>query len=178
MTNNYKIFTLREKLGKPECPYLHRWMLKLPFGYTLRLHHWFRSDDKRAMHNHPWDFWTLVLKGGYEDWTEGRICPVCNGVGKRYTRPVDYVDFVVCGACEGRGFSIDKQRMSPGSFSFRPANHKHTVAVDEGGAWTLLLMRKPKQPWGFFVRKPSGKWKFKKSNKYFLENGHHPCDQP
>lgn len=173
----YKILTLNEKLGKPECPYLIRWMLKLPFGYTLRLHHWLSSDDKRAMHNHPWNFWTFVLCGSYEDWTEGELCAACNGVGKRYTRPVEYVDFVVCQACEGRGFAIKRELMQQGSFSFRPADHKHTVNVLPGGCWTILLMGPKKQPWGFFWKRLNGKYKFKKANKWFLEHGNHPCDQ-
>jgi hypothetical protein len=30
---------------------------------------WIRSDDKRYFHDHPWWFWTLVLRGGYTDVT-------------------------------------------------------------------------------------------------------------
>lgn len=169
--------TWAQDLGKPECPYLRRWVLN--FGrFSIRVHHWHRSDDKRAMHDHPWWFWTLVLKGSYEDWTEGAICAACNGLGKRFTRPVEYHDFVVCQACEGRGFSLEREKMARGKLSFRPALHKHTVNVAPGGCWTLLFMGPQIRHWGFYVRKKSGKWKFKKANKYFLEEGHHPCSQP
>lgn len=175
--SEYSILTLGEKLGKPECPYLQRWMLKLPFGFSLRLHRWFSSDDKRAMHNHPWNFATLVLQGAYEDWTKGPICAACNGVGRRYIRPVEYVDSVECQACKGQGFQISRELMNKGRFSYRAADHTHTVNVLPGGCWTLLLMWPKKQPWGFFFRKPNGKFKFKKANKWFLEHGHHPCNQ-
>lgn len=171
------IVTWNEKLGKAECPYLTRWAIKLPFGLTLRVHHWDRSDDKRAMHDHSWWFFTLVLKGRYEDWTRGPICSKCNGVGKLFTRPVEYHDWTVCDQCEGRGFDRAIQLMKPGSFQFRPALHTHTVNVQKGGCWTILLMGPETRKWGFWVRKRSGKWKWKKSNKYFLEHGHHPCDQ-
>jgi hypothetical protein len=31
------------------------------FGGTLRLHKFFRGDDDRAPHTHPWNFWTFPL---------------------------------------------------------------------------------------------------------------------
>lgn len=67
-----KILTWRQKLGKPECPYLERWILN--FGvFSIRLHHWFFGDDPRHFHDHPWDFLVLVLRGSYWDVSpEGR----------------------------------------------------------------------------------------------------------
>lgn len=60
------LIRFREKLGLPECPYVIRWRIEFPFG-SMRLHHWLTSDDDRALHDHPWWFWTIVLKGGYAD---------------------------------------------------------------------------------------------------------------
>jgi hypothetical protein len=53
-----------EPLGRPECPYVYRWVLTL-FGYSVRLHHWIGSDDLRHFHDHPWDFISIILKGRY-----------------------------------------------------------------------------------------------------------------
>jgi hypothetical protein len=50
------------------------------------------------------------------------------------------------------------------------ALHRHTVEVADGGCWTVLLTGKVVRRWGFWVN-----GKFKKTNKYFLEHGHHPC---
>jgi hypothetical protein len=60
------LIRLREELGLPECPYVIRWRLQLPWG-SVRLHHWLGPDDGRAFHDHPWWFVTLVLRGGYTD---------------------------------------------------------------------------------------------------------------
>lgn len=60
------IFKWREQLGLPDCPYLIRWRLETPWG-SVRLHHWLSHDDDRALHDHPWDFVTFVLRGGYTD---------------------------------------------------------------------------------------------------------------
>lgn len=60
------LIRLREKLGLPECPYVIRWRIEIPFG-SLRVHHWLAGDDLRAFHDHPWWFLTLVVRGGYSD---------------------------------------------------------------------------------------------------------------
>jgi hypothetical protein len=55
-----------EPLGLKECPYAYRWVF-IFFGYSIRVHKWIRSDDKRYMHSHSWDFRTFVLRGNYID---------------------------------------------------------------------------------------------------------------
>ena len=62
----------KEPLGKPECPYAYRWVFNF-WLFSIRIHHFIRSDDKRFFHDHAWWFLTFVLKGGYDDVsTEGR----------------------------------------------------------------------------------------------------------
>lgn len=60
----------RDQLGEPECRYITRWIFDLgPLG-SVRLHHWYGDDDQRALHDHPWGFLTLILRGEYADVTE------------------------------------------------------------------------------------------------------------
>lgn len=152
--------TWRQPLGEPECPYAERWVLNLGRLGSIRLHHWFRSDDKRAKHDHPSDFITLVLKGSYVDLAQRPDCDHCDGDPK----------CIHCNMMES---------MTPGKIRRRRAEHRHTVAVMPGGCWTLLYFWPERRHWGFWVpRKLDGKLKWKKANKYFLEHGHHPCDQP
>jgi hypothetical protein len=56
--------------------YMLRWILKLPFTIRLpggwrfseiRLHKILRSDKDRHSHDHPFDFWSLLLTGGYDE---------------------------------------------------------------------------------------------------------------
>lgn len=51
-------------------PYLLRWFL-LPRNKVVNvyLHKWMHSDDDRAMHDHPWWFLSLILKGNYTEVT-------------------------------------------------------------------------------------------------------------
>lgn len=66
MYKPFKKFQIRwkESLGRPECPYLFRWTF-IFFNYSIRLHHWIRSDDKRHFHDHSCNFVSIVLKGSY-----------------------------------------------------------------------------------------------------------------
>lgn len=54
--------------------YLHRWHV-VPRNElcNLYLHRFFDSDDGRALHDHPWDNTSVVLKGKYFEHTPGGI---------------------------------------------------------------------------------------------------------
>jgi hypothetical protein len=125
-----------QRLGKPECPYVRRWVFECRW-FSLRLHHWLASDDQRHFHDHPWDYLTIVLRGGYVD------------VGP-----------------EGQ------RRLWAPTFAFYRAEHQHSVVVNPGGAWTLLITGPERRPWGFWMN-----GKFRKRNKYFHMMGHHPCER-
>jgi len=60
----------KEKLGLPEHPYLFRWTLIL-FGFSIRLHHWIKSDDRRFFHDHSCDLISIIIKGKYKNVTPG-----------------------------------------------------------------------------------------------------------
>lgn len=47
-----------------DCDYMERWSLSTPLG-QIRLHHILRSDNDRHFHDHPFDFVSIILRGGY-----------------------------------------------------------------------------------------------------------------
>jgi hypothetical protein len=54
-------------------PYLKRHtLLDLPF-LRIHVHKIMQSDSERELHDHPWNFWSLILKGWYQEHlTHGR----------------------------------------------------------------------------------------------------------
>lgn len=139
-----------ERLGRPECPYIRRW--SFGFGlFTIRVHHWYSSDDDRAPHDHPWWFLTLILRGYYHD--------------VHYTIE------------EGRNWKTTYEPMRSGTFHFRRAKHIHWVKVPPEGCWTILLTGRPLNEWGFWVpRKLDHVYRHVKSKRYFFTHKHHPCE--
>ena len=57
-------------IGGPDDPYLLRWYV-IPRNPVLNvyLHKFLRSDDDRALHDHPWWFVSLILRGRYDEVT-------------------------------------------------------------------------------------------------------------
>lgn len=55
-----------------KCNDLRRWKLSLGDWFSVRLHHWVTGDPPNYQHMHPWNFLTIVLRGGYDDIGEGR----------------------------------------------------------------------------------------------------------
>lgn len=66
-------------------PYMLRWWIfgtskkpddygnpqpRRPFGLSFYLHIFLRSDDDRALHDHPWNFWSIPLVNGYREHRE------------------------------------------------------------------------------------------------------------
>jgi hypothetical protein len=61
-------------IGGAENPYLKRWHLT-PRGdhEAVYLHHFLRSDDDRALHDHPWPSLGVILEGSYLEHVPGNV---------------------------------------------------------------------------------------------------------
>jgi hypothetical protein len=154
-TSKKFILAFNERLGLPSCPYVIRWRLETPW-FSIRLHHWLAPDDDRAPHDHPWNFTTFVLLGGYTDESTKPCDSNCGPVGH-------------VGGCAAK-FKTREHLRAP-AIRRREAAHQHTVFPDPDGAWTIIVTGPKVRSWGFWV-----KGKFVKMNKYFLTHGHHPCE--
>lgn len=53
-------------IGDPKDPYIYRWygIPRTPF-FNIYVHKIIRSDDDRAMHDHPWFNVSIILSGEY-----------------------------------------------------------------------------------------------------------------
>lgn len=131
---------------KPQASgvYAYRWGIETPWC-SLRLHHWLYGDDERAQHDHPWNFYTFILKGGYQDLTS---------------------TYDVHGQTQ-----LHVETMHAGKLSYRPATHLHSVHLwNDATAWTIVLTGPIVRRWGFFDGR-----RWWRSRKYFARNGAHPC---
>lgn len=57
-------------VGGDEQPYMLRWYI-IPRNrfFNIYLHKFLRSDDDRALHDHPWRSASLLIKGRYKEVT-------------------------------------------------------------------------------------------------------------
>jgi hypothetical protein len=133
---------LLEKLGRKRIvmdrqsdePYLERYYLFLKdrdnFPFNIFLHKFLKGDPD-DVHDHPWPYATLILKGGYYEWT-----PTFNESGEK--------------------ISETRHWRGPGHFRICSANSFHRIELKEDvTAWTIFLPGPKKCDWGFLV---DNKW--------------------
>ena len=163
-TKPFRNFQIRwaEKLGEPDNPYLVRWTFIL-FGYSMRIHHWIKSDDNRYFHDHSANLLSIVLKGRY--WN---VKPY-----DKTKNPGDKVNIVAMSKEKGKHFETVKNEnpfyvegifnswnnffhMS-NSIWFSKAEDLHYLKIPKGGAWTLMFEGRPRIKWGFIVN--GKKWR-------------------
>ncbi|WP_051378820.1 hypothetical protein [Derxia gummosa] len=127
-----------------------------PFG--ARIHHVLRSDHDRALHDHPWWNLSWVLRGGY--WEVTSAAEARPGVLRpEAARLIELLGTLDTAA--GLAHATEAARLGvfwrgPGAMVRRSAATAHRLVVPKGGeAWSLFVMGKKSQWWGFIT--PEGK---------------------
>jgi hypothetical protein len=106
----------------PTQLYLRRWRLIQTPWFALYLHKVLLPDDDRHMHDHPYNFSSLVLRGGYKE-------------------VVDY----------GDGWSWGRSHKA-GSIHHMKAEWLHKiVSLKRVPTWTLLFVGRRRRTWGFWT---------------------------
>jgi hypothetical protein len=124
-------------------PYLERYYLFLKdrkrFPFNVFLHKFLKSDPD-DVHDHPWPYATLIIKGGYWEWI-----PQFDSQGKKRNEIAVWRD--------------------AGHFRICSANSYHRIELDpEIECWTLFMPGPQKREWGFLV---NNKWI---QNEQYLHN--------
>lgn len=151
-------------IGRADDPIMIRWnIIGIRGLFTLRLHKFIRSDHD-CLHDHPWDFYTLILKGGYYEKVE---CSVTKRVNGKICRVPDFAQIW----------------RKPGTLIFHKAEHRHSVqlksilpeksfpiksSVQYMPSWSLVLSFKPRRKWGFWQK---GIW-----TEWFKFDSQNNCD--
>lgn len=106
--------------------YMHRWIFLTPWG-SLRLHHILRSDADRHLHDHPFDFTSFLLSGGYIE-----VTPWQPPEGAPLARQQRYFP----------RFSIVRKR----------AEETHALVLTRP-LWTFVITGPKRRRWGFHTEK-------------------------
>tara|TARA_Y100000768_G_scaffold387958_2_gene381184 strand:- start:131 stop:817 length:687 start_codon:yes stop_codon:yes gene_type:complete len=133
-------------------PYIMRYYLVFKnrnlFPFNVFIHKILKSDDDKDLHDHPWNFFHLILSGGY--WEE----TVING---------------------DLNAGTEKIWRAPGYWNIVASDYKHRIDIGNKKPWTIFIpFKKSKKEWGFWVRQTSSEcptgyvWK-KIPNKIYLQ---------
>lgn len=108
-------------IGGQDRPYLRRWWL-IPRNPLLNvyLHQFLRSDDDRALHDHPWASLSILLRGRYVEHT------------------------IAAGGINGR------RELRVGDWRMRWTGRlAHRIELIDGPCWTLFVTGPRYRSWGF-----------------------------
>lgn len=122
--------------GSANGEYLHRWWI-VPRNkwFNFYLHKIIRSDDDRALHDHPWWNLSVILAGGYYEIV-----------------PRDPGSFDAASAGHRRVWR------APGSIVLRPARAAHRLEVGPKPCWSLFVTGPRVRNWGFHCPKGWVHW--------------------
>ena len=124
-------------------PYLERYYVFLKdrkwFPFNVFLHKFLKGDPDEV-HDHPWPYATLILKGGYYEWV-----PLFDR--------------------EGKMFGQRRIWRGPGHFRICGARSFHRIELEPGvTAWTLFMPGPHTREWGFLTgRDPNKDWEHNES---------------
>jgi len=116
-------FNSRFLIGKPGNPMMERWRLIQTPLFGIYVHFIYREDLDPVPHDHPWRFWSLVLRGGYTE----------------LLRPDARL--------------ADSDRPSAhlrGSVHHFPLSSAHRITAVQPGTVTLVLVGRKVRTWGFY----------------------------
>lgn len=108
-------------IGGRQNTYLRRWYV-IPRNrwFNVYLHQFLRSDDDRALHDHPWVNVSLLLAGEYTE-----VLPT-------------------------KGGTTTSRILKAGNLAFRGPTSAHRVLLHDGPAWTLFITGPRVREWGFW----------------------------
>lgn len=108
-------------IGGADRPYLRRWFV-IPRNrlFNIYLHQFLRSDDDRALHDHPWANLSILLRGEYIEHT------------------------IAAGGIERRALLL------AGEHRLRWTGRiAHRIELISGPCWTLFITGPRYRAWGF-----------------------------
>jgi hypothetical protein len=118
-------------IGGNRDPYLKRWFI-IPRNrwFNIYLHHFLRSDDDRALHDHPWVNFSYILEGWYVE----------HGIAQGGVKQWNFY--------------------KAGDWKFRWPSTAHRVEVQGGvQCWTLFVTGPVVREWGFHCPAGWKHWK-------------------
>lgn len=105
--------------------YLDRWGVQLDWLGAIYLHRMEAEDPGLDLHDHPWTFWSLILKGGYAE----RRAPIRD--------PKDETS-IYRASWSIRRLGLDEC-------------HRITALLGNRPCWTLVLRGPRRRLWGFYT---------------------------
>lgn len=112
---------VKEIVSKTGELHFRRYLLFKTPWFTIYLHRICKSDEDIHMHDHPWDFESMILSGSYAEFS-------------KYPPNFDEVQY---------------NKYYAGDVIKHKASDAHKIMLLTREVWTLVCVTGKKQPWGY-----------------------------
>jgi hypothetical protein len=121
-------FMKRRLIGSGDDVYLDRtYVIQTPL-FGVLFHRIHRPDNQRDLHDHPWSFFSIVLRGWYEE----DVPHECDEPNCLY--------------------ALTTRRRTVRWFNFKRAEDRHSIRfVSRRPVWTLVFTGPKRRTWGFWI---------------------------
>lgn len=124
--------------------YMGRYSLFETTHLSARVHNIVTPDSDKVAHDHPWNFFSVVLCGGYTEYRPRQDTP--------------------CWKRDGSEMMYNVRR-NAGSIAFRRATDRHLITAVDPDTWTLFIYGRFQNDWGHYL--PTGKMHWRE----YLQSG-------
>ncbi len=122
-------------------------MPKAWMPFSIRVHHIVRPDPDRHLHDHPFNFRSIVLDGWYVE-------------ERPFTQLTDREALRIDGLVEDEDGTRALTTITAGSTYSAQATRWHRISrLSDGGAWSLFIMGRRINGWGFLVNGKKVPWR-------------------
>jgi hypothetical protein len=116
-------------------PYLLRWYVLRTKRVAVFIHKFIRSDEDRALHDHPWDFLVIPVWRGYIEHSEAMWGPPRFPIG------------------------VSRRVYPLISARYRKGEYRHRVELIGGRpAWSVFVRFRERRTWGFWPKEGFIAW--------------------
>ncbi len=129
-------FYLYSEIWVAKVLYMRRWRFMPDWLPGFRVHNILQSDDDRALHDHPFSFLTVILKGGYYEYLSD-YSKKWHGAPAILWRPATTLHRI----------ELLEEHHRGGGWEGVP-----TFTTKLMPAWTLVFRSRYFRPWGFMTK--------------------------
>ncbi len=166
-----RIFEKKVVVNCAHDPYLHRWYVFRTDRIGLFIHKFVRSDEDRALHDHPWSFLVIPLWGGYIEHSDRpatqyeKMAAISSWSAINSIIP-DALDLAALDEQLGRRIAVQRHVWPFISTRYRNTEYRHRVELIESRpSWSIFFRFTKLREWGFWPKSGFIQW-----NRWWQEN--------
>lgn len=132
-------FLIKEIRSKDGVLHFKRWRILETPWLNIYVHGIYKEDEEAHMHDHPWNYLSIVLRGYFSEKILNYDVITAYGKVSRDGKPREW-----------KSRRLEEKVVGPSSFIYRKAETFHKITkLHSNSVYTLFFTGKRKREWGY-----------------------------